>query len=99
MGRGVVRRGEVVVEGATLVRPMARRGLQDWGVADSVITRYLSVIEGRCTSGVNGAEWSTRAVAAFEAQGHDRREALRLMLAEYARHMDGNEPVHTWPLP
>ena len=67
--------------------------------ADAVRERYLGVIEGRCTSGINGAEWSTRAVATFEAHGHDRREALRRMLELYAVHMDSNEPVHTWPLP
>ena len=61
--------------------------------------RFLGVIEGRCKTGVNGAEWQTRAVKAFEASGSDRREALRRMLELYAVHMDSNEPVHTWPLP
>jgi hypothetical protein len=48
---------------------------------------------------MNGAEWQTRAVERFEEQGLERREALRRMLALYTEHMDGNEPVHTWPLP
>ena len=93
--------GELSADELTLrhLLPLAHEGLRLWGVSDAVRERYLGVIEGRCTTGVNGAEWSTRAVAAYEAQGHDRRESLRLMLAEYARHMDGNEPVHTWPLP
>ena len=62
-------------------------------------TAYLGVIEGRCTTGVNGAEWQTGAVRALEGRGCDRREALRRMLELYAEHMDTNEPVHTWPLP
>mgnify|MGYP007058568894 CR=1 FL=1 len=58
-----------------------------------------SDISSPATTGINGAEWSTRAVAAFEAGGCDRREALRRMLALYIEHMSSNEPVHTWPLP
>jgi len=79
--------------------PLAHEGLRLWGVSDSVRERYLGVIEGRCTTGINGAEWSTRAVRIFEGKGCDRREALRRMLELYAEHMDSNEPVHTWPLP
>ncbi|MGL5850346.1 MAG: glutamate--cysteine ligase, partial [Phycicoccus sp.] len=74
-------------------------GLRLWGVSDAVRERYLGVIEGRCTTGLNGAEWMTRAVASYEAAGADRREALRRMVATYAAHMDGGAPVHTWPLP
>ena len=79
--------------------PLAHEGLRQWGVSDAVRERFLGVIEGRCKTGVNGAEWSTRAVQVFEGQGLDRREALRRMLELYAVHMDSNEPVHTWPLP
>ena len=78
--------------------PLAHEGLRQWGVSDAVRERFLGVIEGRCKTGVNGAEWSTRAVAIFEKAGCDRREALRRMLELYTVHMDSNEPVHTWPL-
>ncbi|GAB3116957.1 hypothetical protein GCM10027055_27470 [Janibacter alkaliphilus] len=79
--------------------PLARSGLQDWGVADGVIERYLSVIEGRCTSGMNGAVWQTETVQRLEAKGADRAAALAGMLERYIEHMHTNEPVHTWPLP
>jgi gamma-glutamyl:cysteine ligase YbdK (ATP-grasp superfamily) len=78
--------------------PLAHEGLRLWGVSDAVRERYLGVIEGRCTTGMNGAEWMTRAVAAYEAGGADRREALRRMVAQYTAYMNANEPVHTWPL-
>lgn len=79
--------------------PMARRGLEDWGVAERVITRYLSVIEGRCTSGVNGAVWQSECVRRLEEAGLDRAAALAEMTGLYTEHMHTNAPVHTWPLP
>ncbi|MBR7742351.1 glutamate--cysteine ligase [Phycicoccus sp. BSK3Z-2] len=93
--------GEVSADELVLrhLLPMAHEGLASWGVSDDVRERYLGIIEGRATTGLNGAEWQTRAVAHFEADGHERRDALRLMLGRYVEHMDGNEPVHTWPLP
>ena len=60
---------------------------------------YLSVIEGRCKTGSNGATWQTDAVATLEGRGLDRQSALAAMLELYAGHMHSNEPVHTWPLP
>lgn len=79
--------------------PMAHEGLRAWGVSDAVRERYLGIIEGRARTGVNGAEWQTRAVRHFEGEGHARREALRRMLQRYCEHMESNEPVHTWPSP
>ncbi len=78
--------------------PLAHEGLTEWGVSEAVRDRYLSVIEGRCTTGVNGATWQTAKVRRLEAAGADRRSALAEMLAEYAARMHANEPVHTWPL-
>lgn len=79
--------------------PTAERGLDDWGVAQSVRDRYLGILEGRCTSGVNGAVWQTRAVERFQQSGLDRAEALRRMTGLYLEHAHTNEPVHTWALP
>ncbi|WP_338747643.1 glutamate--cysteine ligase [Janibacter alittae] len=79
--------------------PMARSGLEDWGVSSAVITRYLDVIEGRCTSGVNGSVWQTECVARLEEGGLDRAAALAEMVGRYRDLMSRNEPVHTWALP
>jgi hypothetical protein len=78
---------------------MAHEGLADWGVASSVMDRYLTVIEGRATTGVNGATWQTDTVQALEEQGLDRASALRGMLELYVENMHTNEAVHTWRVP
>ena len=61
--------------------------------------RYLGVIEGRCTSGMNGAAWQVATVERLEERGADRRSALSGMLERYIEGMAANEPVHTWKVP
>src|SRR3954470_18061263 len=79
--------------------PMARLGLAEWGVDSAVADRLLGIIEGRCISHRNGAEWQAETVHSIEdKQSLDRRNALREMLRRYVEHMHSNEPVHTWPV-
>ncbi len=94
-------RGEVPVSELVLrqLLPMAHEGLTQWGVAPEVRDRYLSVIEGRCLSGRNGASWQIETTKRLESRGLNRDEALRQMLILYAENMHANEPVHTWPVP
>jgi len=94
-------RGEVPVSELVLRQlvPMAHQGLTQWGVAPEVRDRYLSVIEGRCLSGRNGASWQIETTRRLEERGLTREEALRQMLEIYAEYMHANEPVHTWPVP
>jgi len=79
--------------------PLAREGLERWGVDDDESSRLLGIIEARCSTGQNGASWFRNRVHAREAAGSDRGEALRETLQEYRERMHSNEPVHTWPLP
>lgn len=79
--------------------PLAHAGLEEWGVDAALRDRYLGVIEGRCLTGVNGADWQVGCVRAFESRGLSRPDALRAMTEVYAENMHGNEPVHTWALP
>ena len=79
--------------------PLAHQGLESWGVDGSVRDRLLGVVEGRCITGMNGAEWQSQAVSRLEASGIERPEALRRMVAAYAERMHSNEPVHSWELP
>ena len=90
--------GEVGIDELVLrhLLPMAHEGLADWGVSSSVMDRYLTVIEGRATAGVNGATWQADTVAHLEEGGMDRAGALRRMLQLYVDNMHTNEPVHTW---
>ena len=79
--------------------PMARDGLDEWGVAAGVRARLLAVIEGRARTGRNGASWQVSTVAAFERRGLDRPAALAAMLRSYCALMHSNEPVHRWEVP
>jgi hypothetical protein len=94
--------GEVPATELVLRRllPLAHEGLQRWGVDTAVADRLLSIIEQRCITHVNGAEWQARTFHRIDAERQplDRRDALREMLHSYVEHMHSNEPVHTWPL-
>jgi gamma-glutamyl:cysteine ligase YbdK (ATP-grasp superfamily) len=79
--------------------PLARQGLQEWGVDVRVRERLLGIIEERCGTGRNGAAWQVGAVRHFEANGFSREQALHAMTQAYVEHMHTNEPVHTWSLP
>jgi len=95
-GTGWIRPDELILR---KLLPDAAQGLTRWGVASSVIDRYLWVIEQRCATRRSGASWQLDAVAALESRGHSRQEALRTMLDGYLAASQANEPVHTWPLP
>jgi hypothetical protein len=94
--------GEVPATELVLRRllPMAEAGLASWGVDAGVRDRLLSIIERRCTTGQNGAEWQVRTFHSIDDKRRplDRRDSLREMLRRYIDLMHSNEPVHTWPL-
>ncbi len=94
--------GEVPATELVLRRllPMAHEGLARWGMDTAVRERLLGIIEQRCLTQVNGAEWQARTFHQIDShdQPLDRRDALREMLRRYIEHMHTNEPVHTWPL-
>jgi gamma-glutamyl:cysteine ligase YbdK (ATP-grasp superfamily) len=79
---------------------LAAQGLAAWGVDTAVSDRLLQVIERRCTTGQNGAEWQARMFHHIDArrQPLDRRDSLREMLRRYIELMHTNEPVHSWPV-
>jgi gamma-glutamyl:cysteine ligase YbdK (ATP-grasp superfamily) len=93
-GVGQVSAAELVIR---RLLPMAREGLERWGVDADESSRLLDIIEARCLSGRNGASWFRERVQARESDGNDRGEALRATLLEYRERMHSNEPVHTWP--
>lgn len=95
------RLGEVPATELVLRRllPLAREGLDDWGVAPDESDRLLGIIEQRCLTHRNGAAWQVDTVHEIETQGHvSRFEALHEMLKRYIGHMHSNTPVHEWPV-
>src|SRR3954463_16461952 len=90
-GIGQVRATELVLR---RLLPLAHQGLEAWGASAAEADRLLGIIEQRCLTGVNGAEWF---VARVRAEGNrDRYDALRAALLDYRERMHTNEPVHTW---
>ena len=77
--------------------PMAREGLDRWGVSVPERDRLLSIIEQRCLQHRNGATWQVSVLHGLEADGMDRQAALHEMLRRYLPLMHENVPVHEWP--
>jgi hypothetical protein len=92
-GLGPVPAAELVLR---RLLPLAYAGLDAWGVDPDVRDRLLGIVEGRCTSGVNGAAWQVGVVRDLQRAGADRTSALYRMLDRYVPNMHSNEPVHTW---
>ncbi|HVH93738.1 MAG TPA: glutamate-cysteine ligase family protein [Nocardioidaceae bacterium] len=93
-GLGQVPATELVVR---RLLPMARAGLDSWGVLPDERDRLLGIIEQRCIVGQNGASWfAERFHQRVGANGGDRLDALRATLNQYRERMHTNEPVHTW---
>jgi gamma-glutamyl:cysteine ligase YbdK (ATP-grasp superfamily) len=80
--------------------PIAYDGLRAWGVDQVVADRLLGIIERRCTTHRNGAEWQAETFHRIDdgARPADRRDALREMLRRYVEHMHSNVPVADWPV-
>jgi hypothetical protein len=79
--------------------PLARAGLDAWGIEPVDRDRYLGIIEQRCIGNMNGAAWQSAVFHDLrERLGQDRRTALAGMTRRYMELMRTGEPVHTWPL-
>ncbi len=92
--------GEVPVAELVVRRllPLAREGLERWGVASEDADRLLGIIERRCVLLRNGAAWQSQVFhRLYEDKAMDRDEALRQMTRRYREHMHSNQPVHDWP--
>jgi hypothetical protein len=93
--------GEVPVTELVLRRllPLAHRGLELTGMDAAWREPLLGIIEQRCVTGRNGAQWQAEMVHHLEKAGiSDRREALRQMTRTYMDYMHMNAPAHTWPV-
>jgi hypothetical protein len=94
-GLGTVPANELVLR---RLLPLAYEGLDRWGVFPAERDRLLGIIERRCITGRNGAQWQVDTVRRLEEDAQlDRGEALRGMLSRYIEHMHANVPVHEWP--
>jgi hypothetical protein len=95
-GLGQVPATELVVR---KLLPMAHQGLDELGIDGGDRDRLLGIIEGRCTTGRNGAEWQAATFhRLYDDSRLDRQQALEQMTLRYRELMHANAPVHEWPL-
>jgi hypothetical protein len=71
--------------------PLARRGLQEFGLPDAEIEHYLGVVEARVRNGQTGAAWQLQRLARV---GGD----LHRMMDDYLDNQRSGAPVHQWDL-
>ena len=69
-GVGQVRVTELVLR---RLLPLAHEGLAAWGVEQAAADRLLGIIEQRCLTGINGAEWFVSRMAPARRPGPLRR--------------------------
>jgi hypothetical protein len=73
--------------------PIARRGLENAGVASDEIDRTLGLIAARARARVTGASWQRRVI---ERLGGPSPGAFARMFARYAELSARGTPVHEW---
>ncbi|MFC4036276.1 glutamate--cysteine ligase [Streptomyces polygonati] len=92
----------VELPAADLIRdellPLAAAGLDSWGIDPVDRDHCLGIIGQRCEHRTNGAEWQSAVFHRMLERGLDRRPALAAMTQRYREHMEGGEPVHSWPV-
>ena len=71
--------------------PLARKGLEQLGIARGEIERWLSIVDGRLASGQNGAAWQKRWVSRHGAD-------MQALTEAYLLRQDSGQPVHRWTL-
>ncbi len=94
--RGVSPQERSVCELAASLLPVAERGLVALGVDASERTACLGVIADRLTTAQTGARWQRTALQRLRRSA-SRRDALSLLVSEYAYRADTQAAVHTWP--
>lgn len=78
--------------------PVARVGLTACGVDPDEADAHLSIVAERVQTGMTGAEWQRRALAALEP-GLARAAALEALTERYIALAASGAPVHAWPVP
>jgi hypothetical protein len=69
--------------------PLARQGLQAFGLPNAEIDHYLGVVEARTRSGQTGAQWQLQQLEARNGDVHR-------MMIDYLENQRSGAPVHEW---
>ncbi len=71
--------------------PLARQGLQAFGLSGIEIDRYLDVVAARTRSGQTGAQWQLHQLEAVNGD-------VPRMMNDYLENQRSGAPVHEWPV-
>ncbi|MDT8368253.1 MAG: CBS domain-containing protein [Longimicrobiales bacterium] len=77
--------------------PLARAGLESYGIAPEDISRYLGVVHDRVKTLSTGSRWMIRSLHGMKDTG-TRSERMAALTEAMSRMQQTNEPVHTWEL-
>jgi hypothetical protein len=75
--------------------PLARRGLEEFGIDEGDIERYLDVIRDRVGAEVSGATWQLRSFNRIRKES-TAAEAQHALVACMIRQQERGDPCHTW---
>ncbi|MBT8219422.1 MAG: CBS domain-containing protein [Bacteroidia bacterium] len=78
--------------------PLAKQGLRKYNIDEKDIQRYISIIEGRAQSHMNGARWNLRAYTKL-IKSTTRDEAVTVLTNAIIENQKKEMPGHTWDLP
>ncbi|MEW6119978.1 MAG: glutamate--cysteine ligase [Pseudomonadota bacterium] len=73
------------------VLPLARHGLDDFGLPQAEIEHYLGIVEARVRSGRTGAAWQLQRLGRVDGDVHR-------MMDDYLDNQRAGAPVHEWAL-
>ena len=86
-----------------VLAPQARRGLSRLNIDKDVIDEFMSIIEGRAETRVNGATWQLQALESLapdsKQDSPERDEGIAAMMDAYLANQATGKPVHTWEIP
>ena len=78
--------------------PLSRKGLEDHNIDPEDIDRYLSIIEARADSHMNGARWALRSYTKLLDETNPDEALSTLTAAIMENQNQKYNPVHQWPL-
>lgn len=84
-----------VMEIARQLWPYVQEGLDQLGVDKDEQTHYLTIIEERLKTGINGAVWQRREFMRLSRKMNSAK-ALTAMVQNYMQYSAANTPVAQW---
>ena len=75
--------------------PLSRSGLEELGIEEAEIDRYLGIVQGRIESGMTGAMWQLKSLRSMTGKGSDA-ERMTALTSGMAHRQQDPRPAHTW---